>query len=141
MGSRRKGREFALQLLFQEDVAQTPPEEIRRLFWASNQTDEETRGFAELLFHKFLESQLQVDQLIRRHARNWSLERMAAVDRNILRMAASELLFTETPAAVVIDEAIDIARKYSGEDSPDFVNGVLDAVKEELQHQAPAGPS
>ena len=138
MGSRRKGREFALQLMFQEDLARTKPEEILQLFWETNKTDPETRQFAELLFERYLENRLQVDQLIRCHARNWKLERIASVDRNILRMAITELLFTETPRPVIIDEAIEVARKYSGEESPEFVNGVLDAVRKELESEVEA---
>lgn len=132
MSSRRKGREFVLQMLFQEDISGTPPDEVRKLFWQTHSTDSETRRFTEVLFSKSLDERSHVDELIKRHARNWALDRMAAVDRNVLRMAVSELLVGETPAIVVIDEAIEVARKFSTADSTEFVNGVLDSIRREL---------
>jgi transcription antitermination factor NusB len=132
MSSRRKGREFVLQMLFQEDISGSSPDEVRRLFWRTHSTDSETRRFTEVLFSKSLDERSHVDELIKRHARNWALDRMAAVDRNILRMAVSELLVGETPAIVVIDEAIEVARKFSTADSTEFVNGVLDSIRKEL---------
>ncbi len=137
MASRRKAREFALQLLFQEDLAKTPPEEICQLFWNTHKADAETRRFSELLFRRYLDQPEMVDDLISRNARNWKLERMATVDRSILRMAVAEFLSGETPPVVVIDEAIEVARKYSTGDSTEFVNGVLDAVRQELERERP----
>lgn len=135
MSSRRKAREFALQLLFQEDLTRFPPGEIRQTFWESNPTDQPTREFAELLFLKFLENRDAIDGLIRRHAEHWRLERMATVDRNILRMSVSEFLYVDTPKIVVIDEAIEVARKYSSDESTEFVNGILDAIRRDLEQQ------
>lgn len=120
-------------MLFQEDISGTDPEEVRKLFWQTHRTDSETRRFTNLLFAKSHAERSRVDELIKRHARNWALERMAVVDRNVLRMAVSELLVGETPAIVVIDEAIEVARKFSTGDSTEFVNGVLDSIRKELE--------
>jgi N utilization substance protein B len=136
MSSRRKAREFALQLLFQQDLARSTPDEVTELFWRLNETDEPTREFAEFLFHEGLRRQETIDEMIRRHTLHWRLDRMAAVDRNILRMAVTEFLCAETPKVVVIDEAIEIARKYSGDESTEFVNGVLDAIRAELDERS-----
>ncbi len=134
MSSRRKERELALQLLFQQDFSHLTVEEILEIFWEVNPVDPEDREFAELLFRKASEHRSLIDELIGRHAQHWRLERMPAVDRNILRLAVSEFLYAETPQIVVIDEAIEIARRFSTSDSTQFVNGVLDAVREEINH-------
>ncbi|MDA2933912.1 transcription antitermination factor NusB [Acidobacteria bacterium AH-259-D05] len=136
MSSRRKARELALQLLFQQDLNQFTPEEVLEVFWKVNRADPENRKFAEFLFRKAFENQAKIDELIRKNAQHWRLERMAAVDRNILRMAVSEFLYGETPQIVVIDEAIEIARRFSTAESTQFVNGVLDAIKEEIEERA-----
>ncbi len=132
MASRRKAREFALQMLYQHDLTETAPEEVTRLFWGSRETDTETRDFAEQLFRGSVERAAEIDALIGKHSRHWQLPRMAAVDRNVLRLAIWELLHHEAPAAVVIDEAIEVARKFSGSESSVFVNGILDSVRKEL---------
>ena len=131
--SRRKAREQTLQLLFQEEITHYEAEQIRQTFWESNPTDEQTRQFAEYLFEQYLLNRDEVDRRIRCHAENWRLERMATVDRNILRVAVCEFLYTETPKIVIIDEAIEIARKYSTDESTEFVNGILDAIRAELE--------
>ncbi len=133
MASKRRARQFALQLLFQEDITHYTPDEIQQVFWESNPADADTRQFAEHLFIQSRQNRVEIDDLIRRHAQNWRLERMAVVDRNVLRMAISEFLYVETPKIVVIDEAIEIARRYSGQESTQFVNGILDAVRQELE--------
>ncbi len=134
MSSRRKERELALQLLFQQDFSHVTPDEILETYWEVNPVDPENHEFAEFLFRKASEHRSLIDELIGRHAQNWRLERITAVDRNILRMAVSEFLYTETPQVVVIDEAIEIARRFSTSDSSQFVNGVLDAIREEINH-------
>lgn len=133
MASRRKARELLLQLLFQADLTRYPAEELRQIFWETNRTQEKTREFVDSLLTQYLQSRDEVDALIRRHAQHWRLERMAVVDRNILRMAVSEFLYRDTPPVVVINEAIEIARKYSTDDSTEFVNGILDAIRRELE--------
>lgn len=135
MSSRRKARELVLQLLFQYDLSQFSPQELLELFWEVHPSDTKNRDFAEFIFSNFLDYQSQIDSLIRRHAENWRLERMAVVDRNILRMAVTEFLCAETPKVVVIDEAIEIARRFSTEESSKFVNGLLDAIRQEVELQ------
>ena len=122
-----------MQLLYQHDLCAISPEEMLDVFWTAYPSGSENRIFAEFLFHGFLSNRSQVDDLIRRNAKHWRLDRMAVVDRNILRMAISELLMAETPQAVVIDEAIEIARRFSTEESSQFVNGLLDAIRKELE--------
>ena len=133
MSSRRKGREWALQMLFQQDLNEVTAEDVIELFWKVNPADPENRDFAECLFRTTLENRSHIDELIRRHAQHWRLERMAVVDRNILRVAVGEFLYTETPHVVVIDEAIEIARRFSTAESSQFVNGILDAIREEME--------
>lgn len=131
--SRRKARELALQLLFQEDLTGRSPEEIRETFWELTPVKAETRDFADRLFRQTVAHRAEIDAMIERFTRHWRLERMSAVDRNILRMAISEFLFSDTPRVVVIDESVEIARKYGTERSSEFVNGILDAVRQELE--------
>ncbi|HWB31760.1 MAG TPA: transcription antitermination factor NusB [Acidobacteriaceae bacterium] len=130
MGTRRKSRELAMQMLFQGDLGKQSPEEVRRLFWASrDDVEPETRGFADDLYRVATERRDEVDGLIERHAQNWRLERMAAVDRNLLRAAVAELVgWPNQPAAIVINETLEIARRYAAPESVQFLNGVLDAV-------------
>ena len=130
--SRRKAREFALQILFQEDLSGSEPEEVETVFWLVHPAGN-SREYATELFRHVLENDDQIDELISRFARHWRLERIASVDRNVLRMAIAEFLFTDTPNVVVINEAVEIARKYGSERSPEFVNGILDAIREELE--------
>jgi N utilization substance protein B len=99
---------------------------------------EGARAFAKELVCGVVERQAELDALIARHARNWRLDRMAAVDRNVLRLASWELLYTDTPASVVIDQAIELARRFGDEPSPAFVNGVLDAVSRSVERPARA---
>jgi N utilization substance protein B len=133
--SRRRARELALQILFQEDLTDTDPAEAATLFWES-QSGGSGREYAEELFRHAIANEAVIEDLIRRFTEHWRLERIAAVDRNILRMAVAEFLFTETPNVVVIDEAIEIARKYGSEKSPEFVNGVLDRIRQEIERSA-----
>ena len=118
MGTRRKSRELVLQMLFQADMGKQSPEIVQKTFWAQRQdVDEEVRGFAEDLFRVANDRLEEIDGLIGKHAQHWRMERMAAVDRNVLRGAVAEFLgYPKTPRAVVINEAIEIARRvfYSG---------------------------
>ena len=131
MGSRRKSREYALQLLFQDEFVQKPDRKI--LFLESKKIDSKTRNYAEFLHKHFVEHRSVIDSLIRKHTQHLSLDRIATVDRNILRMAIAEFLYAETPGVVVIDEAIEVARKYSGEESTQFVNGILNSIQLDLK--------
>ena len=135
MGTRRKSRELALQMLFQSDMGKQDAAHVRKTFWAANETaTDEVRGFADDLFRIATDRGPEIDKLIEGHAEHWRMERMAAVDRNLLRAAVAELLaYPDTPRAVVINEALEIARKYSTPESVQFVNGVLDSVGKELK--------
>jgi N utilization substance protein B len=135
MGNRRKSRELCLQMLFQWDMGKQTPEQVRKTFWAErSEKDDETRGFAEDLFRVAVDRQTEVDELIQKHAQHWRMERMAAVDRNVLRTGVAEFLaYRQTPRPVVINEALEIARKFSAPESVQFINGVLDSVGKELE--------
>ena len=134
MGTRRKSRELTLQMLFQSDMGRQDAEQVRRTFWAENAAaSAEVRGFADDLFRVATDRSAEIDGLIERHAEHWRMERMAAVDRNLLRAGVAEFLgYPETPRAVVINEALEIARKFSSLESVQFVNGVLDSVAKDL---------
>jgi len=135
MGTRRKSRELALQMLFQADMGKQRPDEVRDIFWRERaEVERETRGFADDLFGLASDRAGEIDGMIERHASNWRMERMAAVDRNILRLGAAELLgYPETPRPVVINEALEIARRFSTPESVQFINGVLDSMARELE--------
>jgi len=135
MGTRRKSRELALQMLFQSDMGKQNADHVRRTFWAEHgSASAEVRGFADDLFRAAMDRSGEIDGLIARHTEHWRMERMAAVDRNLLRAAVAEFLaYPETPRAVVINEALEIARKFSTPESVHFVNGVLDSVGKELE--------
>ncbi len=134
MGSRRKSRELAMQMLFQGDLGKQKPDEVERLFWDSrDDVDDETRGFADDLHRVATHRDEEIDGLIQKHAQNWRLERMPVVDRNLLRAGVAEMLgFSSTPTAVVINETLEIARRYAAPESIHFLNGVLDAIGREL---------
>jgi N utilization substance protein B len=134
MGTRRKAREYALQMLFQWDITHDPIEAIAPSFWENHEEQPAVIEFARRLVTQTVEHVEKIDSVIRSHAEHWRLDRMAVVDRNILRLATQELLFdTETPGTVVINEAIEIARRYSAQESPQFINGILDSIKRERE--------
>jgi len=130
VGKRRKSRELAMQMLFQADVGKQTPEEVRKTFWQTrDDVEDDTRGFTEDIFRVATAREAEIDALIEEHSANWKLARMAAVDRNLLRTAVAELVgFPGTPAPIVINEALEIARRYSAPESINFLNGVLDAI-------------
>jgi transcription antitermination protein NusB len=134
MGTRRKSRELAMQMLFQGDLGKQKPEDVERLFWESrDDVDDDTRGFADDLHRLATKREDEVDKLIQKHAKNWRLERMPAVDRNLLRTAVAEMLgYPNTPAPIVINETLEIAKRYAAPESLQFLNGVLDAIGREL---------
>jgi N utilization substance protein B len=123
-----------MQMLFQGDLGKQKPEEVETLFWGSREdVDDETRGFADDLHRLATQREDEVDALIQKHAQNWRLERMPVVDRNLLRTAVAEMIgYPKTPAAVIINETLEIARRYAAPESIHFLNGVLDAVGREL---------
>lgn len=127
---RRKAREHALQILFQLDIKKEKPSAtILKHFWAENQTDAEVMSFTEEMVKGTYKHLAEINKLLRESAENWSLDRMAVVDRNVLRMAVYEILYRiDIPTSVTINEAIEIAKKYGTEESGAFVNGILDNV-------------
>jgi N utilization substance protein B len=133
-GSRRKSRELAMQMLFQADVGKQTPEEVRATFWkAGDEVEPEIRGFAEDLFRVANINLERIDELLVQHSKHWRLERMPAVDRNLLRMAIGEMLgFKSTPFPIVINEALEIARRFSAPESINFLNGMLDSIARSL---------
>jgi len=129
VGVRRRGRELALQMLYQHELAGTDVETMQGSFDELRQAPAAIREFAVSLARGAISRLAELDARLVDQADNWRLERMAAVDRNILRLALYELLFeTDTPPAVVIDEAVEIAKRFGSERSSQFVNGVLDGV-------------
>jgi N utilization substance protein B len=134
MGTRRKSRELTLQMLFQYDMGKQTSEQVQKTFWAERKDlDEGVRGFADDLFRVATSRIEEIDQMIERHAEHWRMDRMAAVDRNILRAGVAEFLgFPKTPRPVIINEALEIARRFSTPESVQFINGVLDSVGKEL---------
>ena len=133
MSSRRKARELALQMLFQWDVGDHTVEHVVSTFLASKKLDADVESFARGLFEGAVREVDALDDALRERAEHWRPERMAAVDRNVIRLALYELLHhPHTPPAVVINEALEIARRFSGKDSVEFVNGVLDGIRKTL---------
>jgi N utilization substance protein B len=128
MSLRTKGREYAMQMLFQWDISQQDCAKIESKFWKSAKAADQTRRFANALFEGAANEAAALDEIIAKHAQNWRLERMSAIDRAILRLAIHELRGKDTPPRVVLNEAIEMAKKFSSEESGPFVNGILDAI-------------
>src|ERR1035441_1497714 len=126
MASRRRARQRALQILFTWDARKQPVEDAMDAYYDALYSEEELERdpFVGTLVRGTVENLAEIDGRITRHAEHWRMERMPAVDRNILRLAVYEMTHGGTPAAVTIDEALELARKYSGEESVQFVNGV-----------------
>ena len=135
MGKRRKAREVALQLLYQLDVqGEANPEPHLPEFWTRHPVDREAREFAEILIRGTKLHEGKIDEMITQYAQNWELDRMAVVDRNILRQGIFELLWMEdVPSKVAINEALEVAKKFSTQESSRFINGILDRVHKELR--------
>ena len=140
MGSRRKARECALQMLFAADVAGTRGDQLARTFWselADGELEPGSQEFATRLATGALAHLDEVDERIRSRAEHWRISRMAVVDRNILRLAVYEFLYEPTPRTVAINEALEIARRFSTYEATQFINGILDAIKRDLDEQQP----
>ena len=140
MGSRRKARECALQMLFAADVAEMPAAEVVRSYWAElgeTDLDATAREFATRLASRTLSNLELLDERIRSRAEHWRISRMALVDRNLLRLAVYEFLHEPTPRTVIINEALEIARRFSTWEATQFVNGILDAIKRDLDQESP----
>ena len=139
MSSRRKAREFALQLLYQWEGERPEPASLLANFWRGQRVAASTRQFAEKLFAGTVATLEEIDPLIAAHAEHWRLDRMAAIDRNLLRLAVYEMrAFPKTSPAVVINEALEIAKRFSGAESAEFVNGILDAVRKSIDAKGSA---
>jgi transcription antitermination protein NusB len=121
-----------MQMLFQWDMSRQDPAKLEAKFWRSAKAADTTRAFANKLFEGAAKDADELDALIVQHAQNWRLERMAIIDRAVLRLAIYELRIAETPPKVVLNEAVDLAKKFSSEDAGAFVNGILDAVSKTL---------
>jgi transcription antitermination protein NusB len=133
MGSRTKSRELALQMLYQWEVGSHPPAYVEQTFMQGRNISPDVDSFARNLFEGTVSEVEILDRTIAGHAKNWRTSRMPAIDRNILRMALCEMLHhPETPGAVVINEALEMARRFASTDSVEFINGVLDAIWKSL---------
>jgi transcription antitermination protein NusB len=133
MTLRRKSREFAIQMLFEWDITQRKPADVEKNFWKQAKASEPTRKFANELFEGAVSQAKSSDALIEELAANWKLERIASVDRSILRLAIYEFRFGTAPVKVVIDEALELGKKFSSAESPQFLNGILDAAYKKLE--------
>jgi transcription antitermination factor NusB len=122
-----------MQMLYQWEMGKHTLAQVSSTFFLEKRVEPEVEGFARELFEGAVNCHEELDRLVREQSENWRLERLAAVDRSILRVALFELLHhPETPPAAVINEALEIARRFSGEDSVEFVNGILDGIRKTL---------
>jgi transcription antitermination protein NusB len=138
MGKRRSSRELALKFLYQFELNQGDLNEQITLFLERNPSQEAVENFMKDLVVSLFNKLKEVDEVIQKYSDHWVLDRMTVIDRNILRMGTCELLFGfSTPPKVVINEAIDIAKKYGNEDSPEFINGILDKIYKEIGQKGP----
>ncbi|HVB88047.1 MAG TPA: transcription antitermination factor NusB [Candidatus Dormibacteraeota bacterium] len=135
MTLRRKSREFALQMLFQWDMNHQDPKLLEKTFWKSARAEDRTRKFANQLFEDAVALAPEIDALVGKLSENWQLDRLAVVDRGILRLAIAELRLGTAPAKVVIDEALELGKKFSSPESPAFLNGILDAAYKSLEEK------
>jgi N utilization substance protein B len=138
INARRRARAAALQMLYQSEVGRGSAQEVVATYWPAHDADHEVpellRDFANALVRGTLDRVKEIDAIQTSHAQNWRVERMAVIERLILRIAVYEFLAeANTPPRVVINEALELARSYSGEEAVAFVNGVLDAVRKELR--------
>lgn len=134
MGRRRKAREETLRILFRLEFENKQIEKTLDQYWESKKTSEEIKEYSTWLVNGIISDQAKIDNIIQQVSEHWRISRMALVDRNILRMAVFELLYEENIApAIIINEAIEIAKKYSGDEAATFVNGILDAVRKDLK--------
>jgi N utilization substance protein B len=135
-GTRHKAREAALQMLFAADLLKLAPANLTEDYWSEfgdTAIDTKTREFADKLVQGTLRELPAIDERIRTRAEHWRIERMAIVDRNVLRLAVYEFLYEDTPQTVTINEALEIARRFSTFEATQFINGILDAIKHDLE--------
>ena len=135
-GTRHKARECALQMLFASDLVTRDSAALTQDYWnelGDTAIDDKTRAFANSLVTGTLEKLDAIDNVIRTRAEHWRIERMAIVDRNVLRLAVYEFLYQDTPDTVAINEALEIARRFSTYEATQFINGILDAIRQDLE--------
>ena len=129
MGTRRKARELALKFLYQTEYISESPDSELVAFCERANINQEVQNFTQALIKKFLLHEKEVDELLKKISAHWAPDRMAVIDKNIIRLGICELLFdSTTPPKVVINEAVEIAKKFGTEESPDFINGILDKI-------------
>jgi transcription antitermination protein NusB len=138
---RTKAREFAMQMLFQWEMSPQEPRKLEMKFWKGTTASEDTEEFANQLFEATVRTVKDLDAVIEKHCDNWRFDRIAAIDRAILRLAMHELALAKTPVGSVINEAVELAKKFSSEDSAGFVNGILDAASKARAKSSPARQS
>ena len=134
-GTRHKARECALQMLFACDMVKNDAAELTKAYWnelGDAAIDDKTRDYANRLVTGTLENIEALDNIIRTRAEHWRIERMAIVDRNVLRLAVFEFLHQDTPGTVAINEALEIARRFSTYEATQFINGILDAIRQDV---------
>lgn len=130
MGQRHKAREYALQALYMHDIGKRPLDEIKTFEWLDSPIDSESKEFSIILIDGAISNIAEIDKVIKQHSKNWTPERLAAIDRAILRLAIFEMLFMDDiPDVVTIDESIELGKTFGGENSGQFINGILDSVK------------
>jgi N utilization substance protein B len=139
MGARRSGREAALQMLFQLEASGVSSEQAVALFWRTfEDADPEGKAYADTIVHGVANNLDAIDKKVTAASQNWRLERMSRVDRNLLRLGTWELMFrTDVPRAVILDEAVELAKSFGTDESSGFVNGVLDRIAENLGRRDP----
>ena len=143
MGNRRYSRELVIQFLYLTEMNVGEIANQLKSFWENNSCKEEdVQSFTEDILKDIFDHKEEIDVQLEKYSDNWTLSRMAVIDRNLLRMAASELMYSKTvPPKVAIDEAVEIAKKYGTADSPNFINGVLDRILKELRPDVPLKPA
>jgi len=133
MGKRRSSRELALKFLYQSELNEGNVDEQMESFMERNSYKDEIDVFMKELVEAVIKHKKEIDEIVQKFSDNWVLDRMTVIDRNILRIGTCELLFNfSTPPKVAINEAVDIAKKYGNEDSPEFINGILDKIYKEI---------
>ena len=141
MGARRKARECALQMLFQFDMAQVPVDDLLKTYWSElADAADDVRTFANDLVLGTVSHLKEIDDRIKLRTEHWRISRMAVVDRNLLRLAVYEFLYQpDTPKTVAINEALEIARRFSTHEATQFINGILDAIKRDIDEHPETG--
>lgn len=141
MGHRRKAREYVLQALYMYEIAKNDVDELVTLHWVEKEIPDEIRGFAVDLITTTIKNLDEIDDLIRKYSKNWSFERLTLVDKAVLRLSISALLFFhDIPAVVTINEGIELGKIYGGENSGQFINGILDSIKNSEVKRKETGP-